>query len=127
MANCAICDAPNAELFTTQGELVCRACYYREQNEIAEQRAQEAAIEQYPEAMRDLARKVQAKHAKGGAPRRPSPPGTAFRRGLVVLAVGSIATVAWAIFVGELAIPFVLIAAVGFAASARGYQVRHYE
>ncbi len=42
---CARCNAPNADLFTPTGDLVCRVCFSAEQNAQADARAR-ASLEQ---------------------------------------------------------------------------------
>jgi hypothetical protein len=40
MAACARCNAPNADMYTPSGELVCRFCFNTQQNALADARAQ---------------------------------------------------------------------------------------
>jgi hypothetical protein len=42
MASCSRCNAPNADLFSPTGDLLCRSCFNVAQNTQAEQRARES-------------------------------------------------------------------------------------
>lgn len=121
---CAMCGATPADYFTTAGDAVCRVCHYREQSALQKRRAEQALEEEIPEELRGI-----------GVGRRPAveevyaKPGTMLRRGLALMVVCGAAALGWIVVVDFDKLASVLLAAtgLGFAMSARGWQVRHYE
>lgn len=112
---CARCGSPPADFFTTTGDAVCRTCFYAEQTQIMDRRAEESLAAELPEGIE------RTKNPK------PPKPGRVMWTGVTLCAGGLLGAVAMFALTGDIEKGFLLIAAFGFATAARGYKVRHYQ
>lgn len=121
---CAECGASPSDYFTTSGDEVCRACHYREQTVLQARRAEAALEEDIPTELREVGigrgARLEETYVK---------PGTMLRRGLALMSACGVAAVVWTVVVDFDKLASLLLAAsgLGFAMTARGWQVRHYE
>lgn len=94
---------------------MCRTCFYAEQTQIMDRRAEESLEAELPEGVRA------AKVAK------PPRPGRVMWTGIALCALGLLGGIGMLALVGEVEKSLFLVAAFGFATAARGYKVRHYQ
>lgn len=112
---CARCHAPRAEFFTTDGQSVCRVCFYAEQVAIQDARAEESLAAELPAGIEP------AKNPK------PPKPGRVMWTGIALVLAGLAATALMYLLTGDIEDRFLLISAFGFATAARGYKVRQFQ
>ena len=113
--SCSRCGAGSADFFTTQGEAVCRVCYYAEQAEILDARAEESLAAELPKGV------APAKNPK------PPKPGRVMWTGISLCVAGLAGAVLMFVLFGDIVKSLLLVAGFGFVTAARGYQVRHYQ
>jgi len=114
MATCSRCNAPNADLFTVTGDVVCRFCFNSAQNAQADARARASLERDAPMGM---------KAADPGAP--PATPGKVIGSGLALMGV-AVAFAVGTMVVFDRVYPILTggLLVAGFANLARGLALR---
>jgi hypothetical protein len=111
MASCVRCNAvvsPAELLFASNGDSVCKRCFFAEQTAVQNQRAADSLAAASP----------------GLVPAKDGTPGGTMLAGAGLMALALLWLLAGLFFVGRIYFfPFVLLA-VGFAAFARGWALR---
>ena len=113
---CERCQAPEAGFFTTEGQSVCRICFYAEQVAIQDARAEESLAAELPEGILRAAKNP-----------KPPKPGRVLWTGVALVLLGLAATTLMYFLTGDIEVRFLLISAFGFATAARGYKVRRFQ
>jgi hypothetical protein len=114
MGTCSRCNAPNADLFTPTGDLVCRVCFSAEQNAQADARARESLERDAPLGMR-----------VAGPTGAPPTPGKMIATGLAVMG-GAVVFAVALVMLTDRFYPFFtgLLFLGGFGTLARGLALR---
>jgi hypothetical protein len=114
MTACSRCNAPNADMFSATGDVVCRFCFNTEQNAQADARARESLQRDAPPGL---------KVADPSAP--PPSPGRMIVSGLVIAGVGVLFGLGTVVLFGHIYPIWVgLLLLAGVANVARGLALR---
>jgi hypothetical protein len=114
MAACTRCNAPNADMYTPSGELVCRFCFNTQQNALADARAQASLAAEAVPGM---------KAAPPGTP--PPTAGKLIGSGLAIIGAAVVFTLATVVFLDRIyPIWAGLLLLGGVANVARGLKLR---